>query len=345
MILKLFSFNKVYTSIPFLKKFFPGKTEHDKKSKQKIDFSSNNKLSIINPFTWFEIFQKIKYEKSEKVIFQWFHPILTPSYFTLSLLLKIFTKTKIIFECHNVYPHEPTFMDGLLIRIAFLNCNYFIVHSNKDLNDLNKIKKKCIVKKSFIPSNDMFQTKNITKIQAKKKLKITGDIILFFGYIKEYKGLKYLLNAMPKIKNKKTKLLVVGEFYDDIKKYQEIIKKEKLEDRVELKNEYVKNEDVACFFQAADIVVLPYVSATQSGIIQIAYSLNKPVIATNVGGLPEVIDNGKTGYVVKSKSKDSIAKAIDKYYNTKNKKYFEDNIKIYKKKFEWDSLVNAVEDI
>jgi glycosyltransferase involved in cell wall biosynthesis len=171
-------------------------------------------------------------------------------------------------------------------------------------------------------------------------------VILFFGYIRRYKGLHTLLDAMPTILEKvKLKLLVVGEFYDDEEKYRQQIADNRLQNDVVLHAEYVANEQVGLYFSACDIVVLPYVSATQSGIVQIAYQFDKPVIATDVGGLAEVVLNGKTGFIVPPQQPTAVANAVLRFYQEKREKEFVRNVKKEKKKYGWDAMVDAIEEL
>lgn len=170
-------------------------------------------------------------------------------------------------------------------------------------------------------------------------------MLLFFGYIREYKGLDILLKSMGLILSKfSTKLLVVGEFYEDPKRYYKIVEEEGISDFVIFKSEYVPNDEVKVYFSASDLVVLPYVSATQSGIVQIAYNFNKPVITTNVGGLPEVVIDGVTGFVV-DPSPQKLADAVVKFFMENLDEVFSKNIENIKEKFSWGNLVQAVEEL
>jgi glycosyltransferase involved in cell wall biosynthesis len=189
--------------------------------------------------------------------------------------------------------------------------------------------------------------KSCLKADARVKLGLTDKrVILFFGYIRRYKGLHTLLDAMPTILKKvKLRLLVVGEFYDDEERYRQQIADSRLQNDVVLHAEYVANEQVGLYFSACDVVVLPYVSATQSGIVQIAYQFNKPVIATDVGGLAEVVLNEKTGFIVPPQQPTAVANAVLRFYQEKREKEFVRNVKKEKKKYSWDAMVDAIEEL
>jgi glycosyltransferase involved in cell wall biosynthesis len=158
-------------------------------------------------------------------------------------------------------------------------------------------------------------------------------VILFFGYVRAYKGLDFLLRAMPRVLERvDAELLIVGEFYDDRAKYDEIIAERGLSDRVRVVDEHVPDERVGEYFTASDLVVLPYTSATQSGITQIAFAFGVPVISTDVGGLPEVVTDGETGYIVPPADEDALAAAIVRYFEEERGPAFRRNVEMEAKR-------------
>ena len=166
---------------------------------------------------------------------------------------------------------------------------------------------------------------------------------MFFGYVRKYKGLPYLINAMKELSvYSNVRLLIVGEFYEDENPTHELISSLGLQDKITVISDYIPNEDVKYFFCASDVLALPYIDATQSGIIQIAYFYNKPVIATDVGGLGEVVINGKTGFVVAPRSSESLARAIGKYYENGLEEEFTRNVASEKKKYEWEEFISNI---
>ncbi len=342
----LISYKRQYPSF-----LYPGKEQINRDSNIKLNETINSEyiMDTINPLTWVKTYLRIKKENPDLVIFQWVHPFFTFVFFTITTLLKKFNNNiKISYICHNVLPHERTILDRFLINMAFNNVDYFIVHSKEDYNNLKKIMPNAKVKQSVHPIYDIFKTK-ISKENARKSLNIFGDkkIILFFGIVREYKGLIYLIKAMPKIIKEFDDiiLLIVGEFWDDKNKYIEEIKKLGIENHVKIIDKYIPDNEVGVYFSASDVVVLPYISATQSGIIQIAYTFEKPVITTNVGGLPDVVDNNKTGIIVKSKNSEELANAIINYFKNGKKREFTENIKIKNKEFSWEKLIKDIESL
>ena len=311
-------------------------------------------LDFYNPLTWLKASKIIKKEKPQLVILAWSSPILSPIYTFITHLVKKNTKTMLL--CHNVLQHEGTILDRLLLKIFINKPDYFIVHSRKDLHDLECITKNKKIQLGFHPVYDMFKSNKA--INSK-----TTNTILFFGYIREYKGLIYLIKAMPEVlKGKNVRLLIVGEFWESKRKtvklltkivtgkdrlnkefYINEIKKLGLQDNIEVIDKYIPNEEVGKYFSRSDLLVLPYTSATQSGPLQVAYNFNIPVICTNVGGLPDVVEEGKTGYVVEPKNSQQISEAIIKFYKKNNKKEFMNNIKKIKNKYSWKKYAEKIE--
>lgn len=341
----LISYKRQYPSF-----LYPGKEQISKDSKIKLDKTINCEYIIdsINPLSWLKTYLIIKKEHPDLVIFQWVHPFFASVFFTITSLLKKSTNAKILFICHNVLPHERTKIDKFLTKIAFKNVGYFIVHSEEDYQNFKNIMSNVKVKQGVHPRYDIFKIRKISKEDARSLLNIgvNTKAILFFGIIREYKGLMYLIKAMPKIINEiDVNLLIAGEFWDDKMKYIDEIKKLGIDNHVRIFDTYIPDEEVGIYFSAVDVVVLPYVSATQSGIIQIAHAFEKPVITTDVGGLPDVVDNNQTGIITKSKDSEELANAVINYFRNNKEMEFMENIKIKHKEFSWEKVVKDIENL
>ena len=338
---KLNSLKKQYPTL-----LFPGKSQLDE-SQERIEAENEPTLHPLTPWSWMAAFSKIKAFSPDLTLFQWWHPFFAPSFGTLAGWLKRWGQTKIVFLCHNVRPHEPTLLDTVLLTYAFRSPDHFIVHSESDLRILKELKPGARVIRTSHPTYEIFGAgKRVDPSTAKRELGVEGDVILFFGYVRRYKGLEYLLQAFPKVlKERRCTLLVVGEIYEDKERYLGMIEHYRLADNLRLTDQYIPNEKVALYFSAADVVVLPYVSATQSGIIQIAYGLNKPVISTRVGGIPEAVVDGKTGFLVEPGNPDALADAILKFYRERDEIDFSRNIEEFKESFSWERLVKLIENL
>jgi glycosyltransferase involved in cell wall biosynthesis len=243
-----------------------------------------------------------------------------------------------------VVEHESNFVDKILTRIVFRNGDGFIVHSEEDKKNLLEMLPRAKVVKTFHPTYEVFDMGNIDANRVRKRLGIDGKIVLFFGFVRPYKGLKYLILALPEVLLKvKVTVLVVGEFWKDKEEYLHLIKGLGIENNVIIIDQYVPNEEIQDYFSAADLVVQPYVSATGSGIVQTAFAFNKPVVATEVGSLPEIIEEGKTGYLVPPEEPKELARAIVKFFAERNSEQFSKNIEKAKYRFSWDKMVDTIE--
>jgi glycosyltransferase involved in cell wall biosynthesis len=342
---KIFSFKRQYPNF-----LFPGKTQFETGEPAIRIPVENNIISVdsINPFNWIFSGLKIRKEKPNLMIFKYWTPFFAPCYFVISFIVKLFSGTKVLFICDNVIPHEKTFLDKMLTKIVFSAVNFFIVQSKtveKDLMLFNKKNKP--YKLSPHPLYNNFGEKtgrdealNIIEKEFGAELQ-ENKIILFFGFIRAYKGLLYLLDAMPEIiKCHNVKLVIAGEFYEDDKPYLQKIEELNIEQNIVLLSSFMPDNMVKYFFSACDCLVLPYTDATQSGIVQIAYFYDKPVIVTDVGGLSEVVIDGKTGLIVNPKDSAGIAKAVTRFYDENLGTKFSENIKTEKKNYSWETFVN-----
>jgi glycosyltransferase involved in cell wall biosynthesis len=332
------TFSRQYPSI-----FFPGKTQ-DEKGGQGSAVPAEQLIDSINPWTWYAASRAIARKKPDLLIFKYWMPFFAPCFGTIARLVKRWTGAKVMFICDNVIPHEKRIGDTALTRFAFAAVDAFIVQSGAVEKELNAFSPRARYELVPHPVYEIFGT-NLPKEKARQELGIRDErVILFFGYVRRYKGLHILLDAMPTIlKSMKVKLLVIGEFYDDEQKYRRQIEEKKLSEHVHVHSDYVPNEEVGRYFSAADIVVLPYVSATQSGIVQIAYQFDKPVIATDVGGLAEVVLNERTGFIVKPEAPEEVANAVIRFYKEGREPEFVRNVNAEKKKYSWENLVQAIE--
>lgn len=188
----------------------------------------------------------------------------------------------------------------------------------------------------------------MSKQKARERLKLseTDKVVLFFGLVREYKGLKHLLNAMAILKEKlQIKLLIAGDFAGNREVYDGLIKKNAIEENVIITDQHIPISEVEKFFAACDLVVLPYESATQSGVIQVAYSFEKPVLATRVGGLPDVVFDGETGYVVEPQNAGKIAEAVIDFYENNRSDEFVKGIEREKYRYSWERMEKEIDNL
>lgn len=300
-------------------------------------------INTVNPLSWVTAAMKIEKGNYQLVIVQWWHPYFSICYWGIGKLLR----TPVIFVCHNVLPHERFFLDKWLTKNVLKEGNGFIVHSQKDRDDLEKLVVSERIITAVHPTYNMFQFEHIDKWEGRKRIGASEEekILLFFGFVREYKGLKHLIRALPLVTKdiSDIRLLIVGDFAEDKEQYMDLIRENGIEDKIDIFDGYIPDREVEKFFIASDLVVLPYESATQSGIVQIAYGFNKPVIVTDVGGLPDVVADDKTGYVVEHNNPDQLAQAIIKFFRENKAIEFEENIRKESERFSWDRMVEHIE--
>lgn len=326
------------------KLFFPGKSQFDFSHDESVKIPTEPIIDSIGPFSWFKAARRIARLQPDLLVFRYWMPFFAPCYGTIAWLAKQFANVKILYICDNVIPHERRLGDTLLTKFAFRFGDGFIVQSQAVREQLLALFPRARHQVVPHPVYEIFG-EPMDKAEAKRRLGITEErVILFFGYVRVYKGLDLLLQAMPEILQKvKVKLLVVGEFYENEAAFRKQIADLKIADAVEVRAEFVANEEVSLYFSACDVVTLPYRSATQSGIVQIAYQLNKPCIVTNVGGLAEVVLDDQTGFVVPPENPAALAEAVTRFYMEEREREFVKNVEVEKVKYSWDYMIAAIE--
>jgi glycosyltransferase involved in cell wall biosynthesis len=264
---------------------------------------------------------------------------------TVARIVRKNKHTRVISILDNIVPHEKHPGDFAFAQYFVKYVDGFVAMSDQVMNDLKRFDAK--KPRAFCPHPlyDHFGELAL-KADARKKLGLDVDkkYLLFFGFIRDYKGLDLLLKAMAsqKLLDQEIVLLVAGEFYTDDKPYFELIDKLGIGAKVIMSNDFIPDSKVADYFNAADIVVQPYKDATQSGVTQIAYHFEKPMITTNVGGLAEIVPDGKVGYVVEP-DETEIAAAIAKFFAEEKEADFIENLKIEKQKYSWKHMLDAID--
>ncbi|MCX6138622.1 MAG: glycosyltransferase [Ignavibacteriales bacterium] len=291
------SFSRLYPGF-----LFPGVRQNDVSGTAIKQHPAEHIIDCLNPFTWIAAARRAARLQPDMLVFTWWNPFFGPIVRTIASLFKWMTGKPVIIIAENVISHEARFVDVVLTRLALSTADRFLVLSNVVEEAIQKMFPHVRVFKSSLPVYDCYQTgAGLTKEAAQAALSISNkQVILFFGYVRAYKGLMNLIEALPAVLRAvpDTHLLVVGEFYDNPAPYHDAIARLGIAGHVTFVAEYVPNERVHEFFDASDVVVLPYNEATQSGILSIAYGFAKPVIVTDVGGLAELVDENSTSFYI-----------------------------------------------
>ena len=293
------SFKRLYPKI-----LFPGKTTLDT-SQLAFKIETQALLTPLGLPACVRAFLAIRRFSPDAVLLQWWNPFFGPVIGTIARLCRL-AGINCIAECHNIFGHEPTILDLPLTDFALSPLRRFITHSNRDRSDLLSILPGSQVRVSTLAAPDEFIAAPTPR---------DGHTILFFGLVRKYKGLDVLLRAFARVfQESDYRLIVAGEFYDDEADYTKMIKELGVESRVEVLNRYVPNEEVSGLFGRADVLVLPYLTATQSAVAQVALANSLPVIASAVGGLTEVIKPGLNGLLVPPGDDVALAYALEDYF-------------------------------
>lgn len=323
---------------------FPGTTQYSTEAAPEA-IPIKIKINSINPLNWIKVGNELKKIKPDIIVVRYWMPFMAPCLGTILRRVKKNKHTKIICIADNIFPHEKIPGEKLLTKYFIKPVDSFITMSEKVLSDLHQFTKNKPAQFIPHPLYDNFGEK-ISKEEAKKKLDINSEdkVLLFFGFIRKYKGLDILLNAIKILdagsKNKNLKLLIAGEFYEDEKNYHQLLNDPEIKEHLILHTHFISNSEVKYYLCAADCVIQPYRSATQSGVTPIAYHFEIPMIVTNVGGLPSLVPNKKVGLIAEPNAK-SIAEKIVEYFEL-GEDYFLPSLKEEKKKYSWENMVEAI---
>ncbi len=338
---EIYTFTVQYPSI-----LFPGKTQYSDEPVPK-DIIIHRRLNSCNPFNWISVGKEIAKKQPDLLITKYWLPFMAPCLGTIERMVRRNKHTRIVSILDNMIPHEHRPGDRIFSRYFVRSTDAFVAMSKSVLADLSHFDEK--KPRVFCP-HPLYDHYGelISKKDAKALLQLAPEerYVLFFGFIRAYKGLDLLLQAFadPRLKELNVKLLVAGEFYGDPKPYMEQIEQLGIADRVVLHTDFIPDSEVNRYFRSADIVAQPYKSATQSGVTQIAYHFEKPMLVTRVGGLAEIVPDEQVGYVVEP-SADAIANALVRYYSEEKETSFTAATIEEKKKYSWQNMTGAIKQL
>ena len=322
---------------------FPGKTQYSSEPAPS-DLKIIRSLNSINPFNWLKTGRMIKKLEPDILIIKFWLPFMAPCLGKVARMVRRNGKTRVVSILDNIIPHEHRPGDRLFGRYFTRSVDGFVAMSDSVLEDLSQFD---TVKPRVFCRHPLYDNFG-PRTSREESLKFLGldpgqRYMLFFGLIRDYKGLDLLLRAYADSRFRKmnVKLIVAGEFYSGSEKYFELEKELGLEGMVVWKSDFVPDSEVRYYFGAADIIVQPYKSATQSGVTQIAYHFEKPMLVTDVGGLAEIVPDGKVGYVV-NPIESEIADALVDFFENNRQDQFTDGILAEKKQYAWSNMTRSV---
>jgi glycosyltransferase involved in cell wall biosynthesis len=338
----LYSFSLQYPSF-----IFPGTTQYTDEPPP-AGLTIHTVINSINPLNWIRVGNRLKKERPDLIIVRFWLPLMGPALGTILRRVNKNKHTKIICIADNVIPHEKRPGDKPFTKYFLKSCDAFITMSEKVLNDLRIFEKDKPAQLVSHPLYDNFGA-IISKQEAREKTGIgTAEaVVLFFGFIRKYKGLDLLLEAFSLLKKeekgKHIKLLIAGEFYEDEKNYTELIDRLDIRSQLILHTDFIPDSEVRNYLCAADCVVQPYRNATQSGVTPLAYHFEKPMVVTNVGGLPALVPHNKVGLVVEPNPA-AIATGILRFFEL-GEDYFIPHLRSEKQKYSWASLLKGITNL
>ncbi|MDP4151706.1 MAG: glycosyltransferase [Bacteroidota bacterium] len=340
---QIYSFSLQYPGF-----LFPGTTQYSDEPAP-ADLKIVSRINSINPFSWWRTGRELRRLRPDLIVVRYWLPFMAPALGTILRQVRKNKHTRIVAITDNVLPHEKRPGDAPFTKYFLRSCDAFITMSDKVMQDLRTFVPDKPARQVLHPLYDNFG-EPVPKAEARAKLRsLTGlpigdgdKLLLFFGFIRRYKGLDLLLDAMadPRVRAAGIRLLIAGEFYEDDKPYRRQIERLGLADALYLRTDFIPDRDVRYYLCAADAVVQPYRNATQSGVTPLAYYFERPMIVSNVGGLPGLVPHEKAGLVTEPRP-DALAGAILRLFEL-GEAYFIPHLRSEKGKYSWERLVGAV---
>ena len=335
---RIYTFTVQYPSL-----LFPGKTQYVTTPPPE-DLHIERVMNTVNPLNWISLGLRIKREKPDMVVMKYWTPFMAPCFGTVARIARSNGVTKVVCQIDNVEPHEHHIIDKPCNHYYLGAVDGFVYMSEQVHGEL----KAYTTAPAIFSPHPMFENFGVAeqRTEACRKIGISAEdkYTLFFGLIRDYKGLDLLLKAWAQWNPEGRRLLIAGEFYASREKYISLIEELGLEDRVVLHDRFIADEDVRYYFSAADALVLPYRTATQSGVTQIAYNFSLPMIVTRVGGLPEIVPDGRVGLVCEP-TEESIAEALRELYAGEKLQTFKANFADERKRFSWAAMCDKLEEV
>ncbi|MBP3356686.1 MAG: glycosyltransferase [Rikenellaceae bacterium] len=327
---------------------FPGKSQY-RDDPRPADLDITRCINTVNPFNWVKVGRRLRRERPDMVIMKYWTPFMAPCFGTIARIARGNGRTRVIVQIDNVVPHEHHFIDTPFTRYFLRSVDGFVYMSQQVKNDLDAFGSR---KPALFSPHPLFVNfgEAVPREEACRHLNLDPALhySLFFGLIRDYKGLDLLLDAWKLLREKGVtgdkRLIVAGEFYAGRERYLQQIERNGLCGEVILHDRFIPDEEVRHYFSASDVLIQPYRSATQSGVTQIAYNFNLPMIVTDVGGLAEIVPHDVVGYVTDTTAR-SVADAVERFYTGDNAERFRRNMVTERERFSWEAMADKLEEV
>lgn len=334
---RLYSFRQQYPAW-----LFPGRSQIDPSPAPLIDIDARRWLIPWWPISWRRVAHDWIAWQPDRIVIQWWVPFMAPMTAWLAHQARR-QKIPVTLVCHNVLPHERSRMDMALVRMALRQADRLIVHTTAERDQARALLPKAAIEVVPLPIYTGFQSDRWTRATARAALNVDGHVLLFFGLVRPYKGLIDLIDALPRVLHEiDVKLLVVGEIWGDGDRYRSHVNELNLQPHVQFVDRYVSNDEAAMYFAATDLVVLPYREATGSAVLQLAFGLGVPVVATRAGGMGDVVEDGVTGFLVEPGDVDGLSRAIARFFREDCGTTFRANLQNAGERFSWQRLMDVI---
>ena len=334
----IYTFRVQYPSL-----LFPGKSQYVD-APAPDDLRIERGVNTVSPLNWIAVGRRLRRERPDMVLMKYWTPFMAPCFGAIARIARGNGVTRVICQIDNVEPHEHHIVDRPFNRYFLGAVDGFVYMSEQVHGELKAYTSAPML---FSP-HPMFENfgEAVDRAEACRRLGLDSDIryMLFFGLIRDYKGLDLLLRAWASARPEGYRLIVAGEFYASREKYVSLIDESGLRDEVALHDRFIPDEEVRYYFSAADCLVLPYRSATQSGVTQIAYNFSLPMIVTDVGGLPEIVPDGRTGLVC-APTAEGIADALRRVREVGTLRRLRDNFAEERKRFSWGAMCDRLTEV
>ncbi len=335
---RLYSFERQYPAW-----LFPGRSQIDPSAVPLADIETRRWLTPWWPPSWQHVVQDWAQWRPDRMVLQWWVPFMAPM--TAWLVGRAHRQgVRTILICHNVLPHERSRVDRLLAQLALRQADRLIVHTQVQQQIAQELLPGCSISVISLPTYAAFRSMSWNQQNARAQLGLSGNVLLFFGLVRPYKGLLDLIETLPAVLNEvDATLLVVGEVWGGVEPYQSRLIELGLQAKVHFVDRYVSNDEAAMYFAAADVCVLPYREATGSAVLQLAFGLGVPVVATRTGGMDEVVEEGSTGFLVDPGDVAGLSRAIIQFFREECGTTFRANLHHAGELFSWQRLVDVIQ--